>query len=104
MGLFSRKPKIIKEIYGGTWGHLVQEHGITVDVLSKDIRCVEKPGSIDGGVVPVTLLRVFSLSEVKKKGITITGWETFDQYPDLILFEGYYDARKNRAHLEHKRA
>jgi len=103
MGFFSRQPKAVKKIYGGTWGHLVSEHKIDVDTLSKDIRCVDKPGTLEGGT-PVTLLRVFRLSEAAKKGITITGWETFDQCPDLILLEGYYDARKNTAHLERKKA
>jgi hypothetical protein len=101
MGLFSRKPKIVKEIYGGIWGHLVSVHGITVDTLSSDIRCVDKPGTLDKGI-PVTLLRVFRLSEVAKKGITVNGWETFDQNPDLILFEGYLNEQNNEAHLERK--
>ena len=104
MGLFNRlmglfKPKIVKEIYGGTWGHLVQAHGLTVEVLSKNIRCVDKPGVKDGS--QVNLLRIFSLSDVEKKGITIAGWETFDQHPELIMFEGYLDAG-NQAHLERK--
>jgi hypothetical protein len=99
MGLFNRKPKIVKEIYGGTWGHLVQAHGLTVEVLSKNIRCVDKPGVKDGS--QVNLLRIFSLSDVEEKGITIAGWETFDQHPELIMFEGYLDAN-NQAHLERK--
>jgi hypothetical protein len=99
MGLFSRKPKIVKEIYGGAWGHLVQTHGLTVEVLSNNIRCVDKPGVKDG--FQVTFLRVFSLSDVEKKGITIAGWETFDQHPELIMFEGYLIG-SNQAHLERK--
>ncbi len=102
MGLFSRKPKVVKEIHDGAWGHMVNEHKVDVDTLSKDIRCVEKPVVVDGGA-PATLLRVFRLSDVAKTGITVTGWETFDQYPELILFEGYLTAR-NEAHLERKRA
>jgi hypothetical protein len=101
MGLFNRKTQIVKEIYGGTWGHLVSVHGIDVDTLSRDIRCVDKAGTLDKGM-PVTLLRVFRLSEVAKKGITITGWETFDQNPDLILLEGYFNKQNNEAHLERK--
>jgi hypothetical protein len=97
MGLF--KPKIVKEIRYGTWGHLVNAHGLTVDALSKDIRCVDKPGVKDG--FQVNLLRIFSLRDVEKKGITIAGWETFDQLPELIMFEGYLDAN-NQAHLERK--
>jgi hypothetical protein len=42
MGIFSRKPKVVKEIYGGVWGHLVSEHKIDVDTLSKEMRCVDR--------------------------------------------------------------
>jgi len=65
MGLFSKdkKPKIIMEIYDAAWGCLACEHKISVGTLAKEIRCVDKPGVIDGGG-PVTFLRVFSLSEV----------------------------------------
>jgi hypothetical protein len=100
MGLFGLfKPKIVKEIRDGAWGHLVHAHGMTVDVLSKNIRCVDKPGVKDG--FQVNLLRVFSLRDVEKKGITIAGWETFDQNPELIMFEGYL--YNNEAHLERKK-
>jgi hypothetical protein len=101
MGLFSRKSKVVKDIYGGAWGHLVTEHKIDVDALSKDMRCVDKPGMVDGHI-PVTFLRVFRLSDVAKRELTVTGWETLDRYPDLILFEGYLD-NKNTAHLERKK-
>lgn len=97
MGLF--KKKIVKEIYGGAWGHLVSVHKIDVDTLSKDIRCVDKEGT--NRSVPVTLLRVFSLKNAAEKSITVTGWETFDQHPELLLFEGYL-ARDNNAYLEKK--
>ena len=40
---------------------------------------------------------------VERRGIAITGWEAFNEYPDLILFEGYL-TRSNEAHLERKRA
>jgi hypothetical protein len=99
LGLFNRKPKIVKEIRDGAWGNLVQVHGMTVDVLSKDIRCVDRPGLKDGS--QVNLLRIFSLRDVEKNGVTVAGWETFDQHPDLIMFEGYLDAN-NQAHLERK--
>ena len=97
MGFFNRKPKIVKEIYGGAWGHLINDHGFTSDVLCEDIRCVDKP-SVKGAFHD---LRIFSLSDAKNKGITIAGWETFDQYPELIMFEGYLDVH-NQAHLERK--
>ena len=49
----------------------------------------------------LTSLRIFSLSDAEKKGIAVAGWETFDQHPELIMFEGYLDD-KNQARLERK--
>ena len=51
---------------------------------------------------PVTFLRVFRPREIAERGVVVTGWETFDQHPDLILVEGYL-GRDNRAYLERKR-
>jgi hypothetical protein len=99
MGIF--KKKVIKQIDGGAWGHLVTVHHIDVDTLSKEMRCVEKEGVVDGGN-PVTLLRVFKPAEAQQKGIVVTGWETFDQNPELILFEGYL-TRANDARLERRK-
>jgi hypothetical protein len=99
MGLFKKKP--VKEIHDGLWGHLVSEHHIDVDTLGREIRCVEREGTIKNGQ-PVTLVRVFKLGELSKKGITVTGWETFDEHPEFILYEGYL-GRDNIAFLEKKR-
>jgi hypothetical protein len=97
--LFKGKPKIVKEIYGGAWGELCRIPGFDVDELSKNIRCVDKPGVKDG--FQIKHLRIFSLSDIEKRGITVTGWETFDQYPELIMFEGYMNAL-SQAFLERK--
>ena len=99
MGLF--KKKVIKEIDGAAWGHLITVHKLDVDTLSKDIRCVEREGVLDEKL-PVTFIRVFKIKDVEQRGVTVTGWETFDQHPDLILFEGYITTT-NKAHLERKR-
>ena len=56
MGIF--KKKIIREIGGGVWGHLVTVHNIDVDTLSKHMRCVEREGVLDSGM-PVTFVRIF---------------------------------------------
>lgn len=98
MGLF--KKKIIKEIHDGAWGHLVSVHKIDVDTLSNEMRCVEREGFLDGKG-SVTFLRVFKPKKVAEKGVTVTGWETFDQHPELILFEGYLTSL-NEACLERK--
>lgn len=98
MGLF--KKKVVKEIHDGIWGHLVSEHKIDVDMLSKEMRCVEQEGMLDGKG-KVTFVRVFKPDDAARKGVTVTGWETFDQHPDLILFEGYLTI-SNMAYLERK--
>jgi hypothetical protein len=73
-----------------------------VDALTRQIRCVDCEGVLDDGT-PVTFLRVFKPKEAEEVGVAITGWETFDQHPSLILFEGYI-TRKNQAFLERKKA
>lgn len=99
MGLF--KKKVVKEIYGAAWGLLVSEHKIDVDTLSRNIRCVDKEGTFEGR--PVTLLRIFRLKDAADKNIEVTGWETFDQHPELILYEGHL-TRDNKAHIVRKAA
>ncbi len=96
------KEKIIREVpHNAVWGHLVTVHNIDVDTLSKEMRCVEREGTLENGM-PVTFVRVFRLAEVQNNGILVTGWKTFDEHPDLILFEGYF-TRANEAHLERRK-
>ncbi len=103
MGLFGNlfKPKVVKEIYGGAWGHLVSTYKVDVMTLSKEFRCVDRAGVGEGGR-KVTLVRVFKPLEAQAKGVVVTGWETFDQHPDLIHFEGYLTA-SNEACFERKK-
>ena len=77
-----------RSVNSDVWRHLVSDHQMDVDTISREVRCVERKGVLDGGV-PVTFLRLFRLPEVKKKGVSVSGWETFDEHPDLIAFEGH---------------
>ncbi len=101
MGLFNKKPKIVKEIRDAAWGNMVSVHQVDVDTLSKEMRCVERAGTVDGGK-PVTFLRIFKIKDVERQAITVEGWETFDQHPELVLYEGYL-THDNRAFLEKAR-
>jgi hypothetical protein len=96
------KKKIVKEIYGGVWGCLVNQHGIDVDTIAKELRCVEREGTIEGGS-PVTFLRIFKPKEAETRSIDVAGWETLDQHPDLVLFEGYL-TKMNEPYLQRKRS
>jgi hypothetical protein len=100
MGFFTRK--VVKKISDGAWGNLITDHGIDVDTLSNTMRCVEREGVIGSNHIPVTFIRVFKLPEVEQKGVVVKGWETFDEHPDLVIFEGYV-RQDNKAHLERKR-
>jgi hypothetical protein len=62
---------------------------------------VEREGVLENGM-PVTFVRIFRPAEVQNTGIIVTGWETFNEHPDLILFEGYL-TRANNAHLERRK-
>jgi hypothetical protein len=62
---------------------------------------VEREGVLENGT-PVTFLRIFRPAEVQNKGIIATGWEAFDEHPNLILFESYL-TRVNEAHLERRK-
>ena len=66
------------------------------------MRCVDRGGTINDGL-PVTLIRVFSPGEAAGKGIRVTGWETFDEHPELILYEGYL-TQDNKALMVKKNA
>ncbi|MFH1087275.1 MAG: hypothetical protein V1737_01650, partial [Chloroflexota bacterium] len=57
-------------------------------------------GTVDG--MAVTQLRVFKPKEAETKGVAITCWETFDEHPELVFFEGYLTVR-NQAVLDRKR-
>ena len=100
MGLFSRK-RIVKEITGKAWGHLVNVHKVDVDTLSNEFRVIEREGTIEGGK-SVTFLRIFKPLEALRRNIAIQGWESLDQNPDLIYFEGYR-TKLGDVQLERKR-
>jgi hypothetical protein len=100
MALF--KKKAFKEIDGPLWGHMVNRYRIDVDTLSNQIRYVSREGSLEGER-PVTFLRLFNLTHARRKGVEIAGWETLEENPDLILYEGYL-TRTHEVQLDRKNA
>ena len=49
--------------------------------------------------VSLKALRASLLPARSAAGVEVSGWETFDEHPDLILFEGYL-TRNNEAFLK----
>jgi hypothetical protein len=99
VGLF--KKKVIKRIDGPAWGYPINEHKVYADTFYRDMRYVERKRVLEEKV-PITFLRVFNIKETEQRRVTVSGWEAFDQHPDLILFEGYI-TETNEAYLERKR-
>ena len=95
------KKTVIKKVRNQVRKHLVSAHKMDLDTISKELRCVEQDGVIDGKG-PVTFLRVFRPAEAQQKEIVVTGWETFDQHPDLILFKGHLTIT-NEVYLEQRK-
>ena len=100
MGFFTKKNKTVKNIDGHTWGYLINEFKIDVDTIYNLMRFVEREG-ITEEKKPVTFLRIFKLNDAEKKGVEVTGWETLDQHPDLILFEGHV-TKRDEVYLKRK--
>ena len=43
--------------------------------------------------------RVFSLDDTSRQGVRVQNFDTLDQHPDLILYEGWYNKKGNDAHF-----
>jgi hypothetical protein len=73
-----------------TWAYMVDEHGLTGDQLVQ-LRQAIIPAEIQGK--PGTLVRVFAPTSCEAKGVTVHDFNSLNEHPDLILYEGYYYGR-----------
>ena len=96
------KKKVVKEIGGPAWGCLLNDYNFDVDTLQNEMRCVEREEK-KAGVGKVIHLRIFKPKEAVKKGVEVEGWETFDEHPDLIHFEGYTHTNSSEIQLDAKK-
>ena len=49
---------------------------------------MESDGTI--GDKPVTMIRIFNPATANEKDVAIEDYQSLDNHPDLILYEGYY--------------
>jgi len=47
-------------------------------------------------------VRIFDEIQAGAKGVRIRDYTTFDEHPDLILFEGWYDKKSYRAEIQER--
>lgn len=69
------------------WSYMHSRHGLNGEALIP-LRRVESDGTV--GDKPVTMIRIFDPTTAKEKGVAIEDYQSLDNHPDLILYEGYY--------------
>jgi L-rhamnose mutarotase len=47
-------------------------------------------------------VRIFDEIQAGAKQVRVRDYTTLDEHPDLILFEGWYDKKSSRAHMQEK--
>ena len=48
--------------------------------------------------------RVFDEARVAQRKVKVKDWTTFDQYPELVLYQGWFDKVSMEVHFEVKKA
>jgi hypothetical protein len=99
-----KKKQAVKKIEGALWGYMVSQHGVIVDIL-QNLRRVEKDAVVGDKPVGLTMIRIFDPATADKQGVAIDDYDSLDDYPELILYEGYYREVSGQAtdiHLEKK--
>lgn len=69
------------------WNYMRSRYGLSGDEMVL-LRQVESDGMV--GDQPVTMIRIFDPATAKEKGVAIEDYQSLDNHPDLILYEGYY--------------
>jgi len=47
-------------------------------------------------------VRVFDETQASARGVRVANYNSLNEHPELILFEGWYDRKSWRAHIEEK--
>ena len=89
-------PKWIPDIVGG---HLVTDYKQNPDVVWK-LKSVVRRRQESKNAFDV---RVFDEVEVATKNAKIVDYNSFDEYPELILYEGWFDNELRTLHIEEKK-
>jgi hypothetical protein len=89
-------PKFIPDIVGG---HLVTDYNQNPDYVWK-LKSVVQRRAESKNVFDV---RVFDEVEAATKNIKIKDWTSFDEHPELILFDGWFDNELRVVDLVDKR-
>ncbi len=89
-----------KEIPSWVYLYLVNTLKVPSESLT-GLRSVEQVGFWDGKLV--TFVRIYD-PRVSEEKLRVKGFTSLEQYPELILYEGYWEKVSDRVFLEHKAA
>jgi hypothetical protein len=87
-----------KEIPGPVQNYLVAERKIDPDLV-KLLKAVERKSTTGAGFN----IRVFDDSEAIAKKVQVKDYTSLDEYPDLIIYEGWFDEGSKQVKLEEKK-
>lgn len=93
MVFWRKKKKTVKKIEGGLWDYMVKyvaKQGDRLSVL-QGLRLVERDVLVGDKPVGVNMFRIFHPAAVRNKGVIIDDYQSLDNHPELILYEGYYE-------------
>ena len=93
-----------KKLRGNLWRHMLRYGEISVDTL-RELRQVGHNVVIGDTSLPLTMIRIFHPLVARKNGVTIDSFESLDNHPDLVLYEGHYETIDGQAidiHIEKK--
>jgi hypothetical protein len=91
-----KRKREVKKIEGALWGYMVSQQGVIVDTL-QNLRRVERDAVVGDKTVGLTMIRIFDPADAKEKGVDVEDYRSLDGHPDLVLYEGYYQAAASKA-------
>jgi len=91
-----KKKRAVKRIEGDLFQHMVNRRHVPLEVLH-NLRLVERDAEVGGKPVGLTMFRVFHRAATKEKDVTVDDYDSLDGYPELVLYEGYYQVTDGHA-------
>jgi hypothetical protein len=88
--------RLLSEIIGEEWSKVpsISDHWV-------EYKAVTRMHQDNGSVCDV---RVFDEWSVKDRRVTVTGYESLDAHPDLIIFEGWLDRKARKGDIKLRKA
>ncbi len=74
----------------------VAKQGIRLSILHS-LRLVECDVLVGDKPVGVTMFRIFHPASVRNNGVTINDYQSLDNHPGLVLYEGHYQNMEGQA-------